>query len=164
MKHKIYKLTCPNGKIYIGQTKQDKLYRRWNYGCGYAANKELAKDISTYGWNNFQHEILEVVDTKEEAYLKEREYILQFKSNEEQYGYNKSTNYSTQVRNTEPTYTYYHNITLDKYYRTMAEAGKDINRTRARIQQAISRGDIVDKKYKFEKVILTEEEIKRLNL
>ena len=37
----IYKLTSPNNKIYIGLTKQEKLYRRWQYGSGYSENKLL---------------------------------------------------------------------------------------------------------------------------
>ena len=66
-KYIIYKHTFPNGKIYIGKTCQNPLYRWKNNGKGYDHNKEMYNDIQVYGWNNIIHEILYENLTKEEA-------------------------------------------------------------------------------------------------
>lgn len=87
----IYKHTCPNGKVYIGQTKL-KPKVRWNNGYGYSHQTVFFTDILTFGWNNIKHEILETVETKEEARERERYYILKYRSNEPEFGYNKNCN------------------------------------------------------------------------
>ena len=52
----IYKLTNKiNGKIYIGQTKQNPELR-WKQG--YDFNDELNYELNEYGWNNFEKKIL----------------------------------------------------------------------------------------------------------
>jgi group I intron endonuclease len=49
-----------NGKSYIGQTCQDP-QKRWSNGHGYNAKKQqiFYRAIAKYGWDNFEHEILE---------------------------------------------------------------------------------------------------------
>ena len=42
--YKIYKLTGPTGKVYIGCTKQAPA-RRWNNGRGYRTNLVLNSEI-----------------------------------------------------------------------------------------------------------------------
>ena len=54
----IYKHTAPNGKCYIGQTKQLPECR-WQNGRGYEHNTHFYNAIKKYGWENFQHEIIE---------------------------------------------------------------------------------------------------------
>lgn len=88
----IYKLTLPSGKVYIGQTKL-LLCQRWSNGQGYKKNKDLDADIQFFGWDNVAREVLERVDTPEEAKQRERYYILHFKSNEPDKGYNIETNF-----------------------------------------------------------------------
>lgn len=88
----IYKLSFPNGKVYIGQTKQPKLSYRCGRGTGYSQNKAMTADILAFGWDNIEQEILERVDTREEALERERYYILQYRANEPEYGYNTQTN------------------------------------------------------------------------
>jgi hypothetical protein len=48
--------------------------------------------IMASGWDNVLHEVIERVDTREEALARERYYILQYKSNEPEYGFNTITN------------------------------------------------------------------------
>ena len=53
-----------NNKRYIGQTSQDNLNNRWKNGQGYKPkigdnNTKFYNAIQKYGWNNFQHIILE---------------------------------------------------------------------------------------------------------
>lgn len=81
----IYKLTSPNGKVYIGQTKQKPQYR-------WAKHESLSEDpdipqcpalgnaIRLYKWENFTKEVLCECMTQKELNNKETEYILQFNS------------------------------------------------------------------------------------
>lgn len=67
----IYKHTAPNGKCYIGQTKQNP-EDRWQNGRGYEHNVHFSNAIQKYGWNNFQHHIIQAgIQTQEEANLRE---------------------------------------------------------------------------------------------
>ena len=49
MEYFIYKHTCPNGRAYIGITKQD-LERRWRSGTHYDYNRRFFLAIVKYGW------------------------------------------------------------------------------------------------------------------
>lgn len=86
----VYKHTCPNGKIYIGITSKKPLYR-WDNGNGYRNNSHFFNAIIKYGWNNIKHEILFDGLTKEEAFETEKKLIKLYKSNMQDYGYNRST-------------------------------------------------------------------------
>ena len=78
--HVIYKHTCPNGKCYIGQTKQ-KVNNRWQNGNGYKNCTLFYRAIQKYGWENIKHEIIEDnIETQEEADEKEIYYIKKFNS------------------------------------------------------------------------------------
>lgn len=85
----VYKHTCPNGRAYIGITKQD-LERRWRSGTHYDYNRRFFLAIVKYGWDNFKHEILESGLTYEEAKQKETEYIEKYKTSDECFGYNQT--------------------------------------------------------------------------
>lgn len=86
-KYTVYMHTLPNGKCYIGLTKQNPVLR-WDYGHGYKHNEYFYRAIQKYGWNNIKHEILFTDLTKDEAEEKEIALIAQFKSNKRGYGYN----------------------------------------------------------------------------
>lgn len=83
----VYMHTCPNGKRYVGITRQN-VKRRWNNGLGYKENEYFSRSILKYGWNNFEHEILFENLTQEEAEQKEIELIAFYQSNIRKYGYN----------------------------------------------------------------------------
>lgn len=56
-KRYIYKLTFPNGKVYIGCTCDTK--QRWaGAGCFYRNNKKLYQAIQEFGWENIKREII----------------------------------------------------------------------------------------------------------
>ena len=77
-----------NGKRYIGQTKQTP-NERWRSGKGYKGSPYFYHAIQKYGWNNFEHQIIEKdISTQEEANLKEKYWISIFQSNDHKYGYN----------------------------------------------------------------------------
>lgn len=86
-KYCIYKHTCPNGKIYIGITKQNPM-ARWKRGLGYKNNKYFYNAIIKYGWDNIKHEILETELTEKEVSEMEVELIKKYRSAEKEYGYN----------------------------------------------------------------------------
>ena len=77
----IYKHTNKkNGKVYIGQTCQ-KLNNRWQNGKGYSNCRLFNNAIQKYGWDGFDHEILESdIKTIEEANEKEAYYIKKYNS------------------------------------------------------------------------------------
>lgn len=65
-----------NNKVYIGQTKfGDNPNKRWQNGNGYKENISFYYDIQKYGWNNFEHIILENNLTLDESNKLEKQYI-----------------------------------------------------------------------------------------
>lgn len=81
----VYKHTVPDGKVYIGVTKNIK--NRWRK-TSYVENEYFSEAINLYGWNNIKHEVLFVTESKEDAGKKEQELILEYKSDNLDYGYN----------------------------------------------------------------------------
>ena len=77
-----------NKKVYIGQTCR-KPEIRWNNGKGYINNPKFYPAILKYGWDGFEHIILEEGLTKEEASIAEQKWITHFDSYNN--GYNATT-------------------------------------------------------------------------
>lgn len=86
----VYIHIFPNNKVYIGITKQD-LNRRWRCGKGYKNSNCINSAIKKYGWENIKHELLDQNSTREEATNYEQLYIKKYKSNERDYGYNRTS-------------------------------------------------------------------------
>lgn len=87
-KYIIYRhLNKINGKSYIGQTCQ-KPSERWRKGNGYVSSTKFWNAIKKYGWDNFDHIILETNLSGEEANNREKYWIEYFNSVEN--GYNLS--------------------------------------------------------------------------
>lgn len=84
----IYKITYPNGKIYIGQDLTNSI----NY-FGSANSSLIEKDFTKEQRRDFKirKEIIWESETasNQEVNLKETEYILLFKSNDPTIGYNQ---------------------------------------------------------------------------
>ena len=77
-----------NKKVYIGQTKR-KVEIRWGKnGKGYQGCPHFYSAILKYGWINFEHDILKVVETKDEANYWEEYYINLYQSRNPEKGYN----------------------------------------------------------------------------
>lgn len=83
----VYMHTLPNGKCYIGQTKQKPEYRFRN-GDGYKGCRYFYSAIQKYGWEKIKHEILIDDLTQKEADYYEKYYITLYRSNNKEYGYN----------------------------------------------------------------------------
>jgi len=76
-----------NGKKYIGQTKQS-LERRFEKGRAYKHCVLFHNAIQKYGWENFEHEILETNLSLEDANVREAYYISLYGLTDPQKGYN----------------------------------------------------------------------------
>lgn len=75
-----------NGMKYIGITSKD-VDKRWVNGRGYRTGK-FKNAIIKYGWENFNHEILKINLSEEEAKKLEIFYIKKLKTNNRNFGYN----------------------------------------------------------------------------
>jgi len=102
-KYSVYRHTCPNGKVYIGITR-NSVKTRWNSGYGYRNNPHFFNAIKKYGWDNIQHEVLAENLTKKEACDYERLLIFISNSTDREFGYNSQsggevgTTHSKEVR------------------------------------------------------------------
>jgi len=76
-----------NNKVYIGITSIDPK-RRWEGGSGYKYNPYFYNAIKKYGWDNFEHIILDDNLSKDEAEKLEIELISHYKSSVRKFGYN----------------------------------------------------------------------------
>ena len=154
--YKIYKLTLPNNKVYIGQTSLE-LNARWQSGLGYRENKQLFHDIVLYGWLNINKELLEEVESKEEAIEKERYYILQYNSFKSDCGYNSHTNASSQAK----LYKYVQCVETGKVYESQVEASEEYGVTKSAISKAVRSGGTCKGKH-WVHIVLTKEERSKL--
>ena len=84
----IYKITYPNGKIYVGQDRTDSI----NY-FGSASSKLIAQDFTPEQRKDFtiRREILWASEaaTQSEVTAKEVEFILALRANDPVVGYNR---------------------------------------------------------------------------
>ena len=73
----IYKHTnIINNKVYIGQTCQQPHRRFGRNGINYTKyNTYFGKAIQKYGWDAFEHQIIQTTDTKEKADILEKMWI-----------------------------------------------------------------------------------------
>ena len=86
--YKVYIHTFPNGKKYIGITRQD-VTQRWGFhGSGYKGQRYLWDAIQKYGWDNVVHEVVMYGLLESEALAVETALIKQFKTYDRNYGYN----------------------------------------------------------------------------
>ena len=79
-----------NNKKYIGQTSRSLEARSGKEGQKYSNQSYFYKAIKKYGWNNFEHKIIEIVDTQEKADEREKYWIAFYQSNNSKYGYNQT--------------------------------------------------------------------------
>ena len=88
IKFKVYLLTFPNNKVYVGMSSD--VEKRWNDGKGYSKQKDVYEAIINYGWNNIKKEILFEDLSMKEARNKEKEMIKYYDSMNKQKGYNRA--------------------------------------------------------------------------
>lgn len=79
-----------NNKVYIGQTGT-AVEDRWQNGKGYKGCTLFERAIHKYGWDNFEHIILEDNLTRQEVGIAENKFITLYDATNPQKGYNIST-------------------------------------------------------------------------
>lgn len=169
--YKIYKLTSPSGKSYIGQTGK-KVEERWRKGNGYRTSGCLYKAIKKYGWDNFTREILEEGLTLKEANKLEQKYIKEYNTlvpagyNLQPGGNNRKMHEETKKRISEsrkiydtPEWRNKISKTLKEYLWSMTEEERKRNRGR---KQTDELRQIKSQKSKENWGKRTEEERKRI--
>lgn len=85
--YKVYRYTFPDGKVYVGVTKNTVQKRK---DCGYQHNKPLTNAIREAGFKNVKIDILAKTKDRNAAFELEKEYIEQFRATEPEFGYNVS--------------------------------------------------------------------------
>lgn len=82
-KHSVYKITSPNGKVYIGCSSC--VEKRWLH---HIYNDAFSADIKKYGWSAFAKEVLAKCETKAQAEEIEAQEIARHNSTDPSIGYN----------------------------------------------------------------------------
>ena len=77
-----------NGKRYIGLTKQIPESRWGINGNNYKSSPYFWSAIQKYGWNNFEHIVIDRYLTKDAACDLEKTLIKKYQTQNKQYGYN----------------------------------------------------------------------------
>ena len=85
----VYRLTNPEGKIYIGCTGQT-VEERWRKGWHYSCKTRIFKAIREFGWENFEKKILCEKLTREGAEKLEKWFIAYYDSANPEKGYNRA--------------------------------------------------------------------------
>ena len=108
MSYTIYRhtlmLDCPHkGWSYIGQTHFKNVKIRWNSGKNYKTSRRFYRAIQKYGWDSFEHTILETnIKTRAEANKLEKYYIKFYNTIEN--GYNISSGGDDHTYNAKEIY------------------------------------------------------------
>lgn len=84
----VYMHITPNGKKYVGITKQ-KPNRRWKNGYGYVSSPYFYNAILKYGWDNIKHTIIADNLSLDDACKLERQLIEQYNLTNREFGYNE---------------------------------------------------------------------------
>ena len=79
-----------NNKRYVGITKRNPPCVRWGNSGSKYSNKSFKEDIEKYGWNNFDHQIVEQNLSSSKASVKEQFWISLFNTTDPRFGYNQT--------------------------------------------------------------------------
>jgi len=92
IEYKIYKLSFPNGKCYIGMTKDLKNRMRCHkFKCKNIHNSILGKALIGTNWNNIKKEVIFQSTNFEEVCKKEAYFISIYKTQDHNFGYNQAS-------------------------------------------------------------------------
>lgn len=86
--YSVYILTFPDGKKYVGMTRQKDVSRRWHGGCGYKNQQKVKAEIDKFGWSSVEHEIIATCLNLNDASELERSLIKQFSTKDPRFGLN----------------------------------------------------------------------------
>ena len=77
--YSVYMHTTSDGRVYIGMTGQ-RPEDRWSRGEGYKDHPRFYQAIKEEGWDNIEHEVLEVGLSRAEAAELEKGLIAEYNS------------------------------------------------------------------------------------
>lgn len=120
----VYRHIAPNGKSYIGITKQNA-DRRFQNGYGYKSQIVFWRAIQKYGWDSFKHEILEENLTEKQAGIKEDYYIKKIYKSFSPNGYNVAEGGSVCISKVKPVIQYYNNVPVN-FFEGITEASRKL--------------------------------------
>ncbi len=146
-RYSVYQHTFPNGKVYIGITKNN-VEERWKSGTGYNTQTLMKRAIKKYGWDNVKHEVIETNLTHDEACKREEYYIKLFKSNNKEYGYNATSGGDCGNNLVNPVIQYYQGIPVN-YFESLRTASKLLDLSVTTIRN-YSSGKSTDENYSFD--------------
>lgn len=146
----IYKFEFPNGKIYIGQTK-DYIVRWDRHSRSYRnSRKNMPVDyaIRKYGWKNIKKSVILICDSNMGNYFEEK-LILIYKTLDRKYGYNLQPGGQSQTttmgrylkfKQIRKPILRYDAVTgfFEKWYPNLSFAAKDNNTTDSAISQILN--------------------------
>lgn len=126
---KIYKHTNKkNKKVYIGLTCRPNVNIRWRNGKGYGLSRgrtKFARAIKKYGWDNFDHEIIETgIMSLKQAEERERYWIKYYDSYHNGYNMNEGGSGHSDVLNRPVLQLDTQTLEVIKEYPTTTAAGE----------------------------------------
>lgn len=116
MKYTVYKHTSPDGRVYIGATRQNP-ERRWDKGRGYKNSPYFPAAIREFGWDAFAHEIIASGLTEKEAELLEVELIRKYRATDRRYGFNADNGGIAGAKHSSETKTKIGNANRERVWR-----------------------------------------------
>lgn len=94
-----------NNKVYVGQTTRTLTKRIYEYKSNFnndaTHNQYLSNAFKKYGWDNFEFSIIDTAINIEELNKKEIDYIKQYDSNNNEFGYNMEEGGRNSIPNEE---------------------------------------------------------------
>jgi len=148
-KYIVYKHTAPNGKAYIGITKQSTA-KRWQNGLGYATQQLFWRAIQKYGWDSFDHEVLEENLEIADAFEREKQYIEEYKTYDKRYGYNVHMGGTSGRTLVVPVMQCWHGKPVN-FFESITAAARELNVTSGTIRNYIEASNLPDE-YSFVKM------------
>ena len=125
-----------NGKVYIGQTYTDLQSRFGKNGIRYKSCPLFYNAIQKYGWENFEHIILEEnIDNSNIANEKEKYYISLYNSTNNNYGYNIQNGGCEQTKLSIPVHQYSLDGLYIKSYASISDANRENNIASGKISE-----------------------------
>jgi group I intron endonuclease len=101
----VYQHIFPNGKRYIGVTR-NSVHKRWGYKGYNYRSQFVGRAIEKYGWDNIEHDIFCVCETKEQAEKVERFLVSYFDTINPEHGYNVLPGGDVSVNDATPEMRY----------------------------------------------------------
>ena len=145
----VYRHIAPNGKSYIGITKQSP-ERRFQNGMGYSTQEVFWRAICKYGWNSFSHEILEAGLTEKQASEREDYYIREVYHSFAPNGYNVAEGGTTGKKLVRPIIQYFNNEPVN-FFEGISSASKYLGIAQATIHSHMGK-DCSVRGYHFEQL------------